>query len=69
MTKPIKKKRVLEKEPLSIWEEQAELKDKAKNLSDKNKKLELKKLNEGYTWVQVDARTRKLLKTDNNGRE
>lgn len=69
MTKPIKKKRVLEKEPLSIWEEQAELKDKAKTLSDKHKELELKKLNEGYTWVQVDARTRKLLKTDNNGRE
>ncbi|QQU04207.1 hypothetical protein [Myroides odoratus] len=69
MTKQTKKKRVLEKEPLSIWEEQAELKDKAKTLSQKNKEREQKMLNEGHTWVQVDERTRKLLKIDNSGRE
>lgn len=69
MNKQIKKKRVLEKEPLSIWEQDAELKGKAKTLAQKNEETELKKINEGYTWVQVDARTRKLLKIDNSGRE
>lgn len=69
MTKQIKKKRVLEKEPLSIWEQDAELKGKAKTLAQKNEETEQRKLNEGYTWVQVDARTRKLLKPDKNGRE
>lgn len=69
MTKQTKKKGVLEKEPLSIWEEQAELKDQAKTLSQKNKEREQKKFDEGYTWVQVDGRTRKLLKIDNSGRE
>ncbi len=62
MTKQIKKKRVLEKEPLSIWEQDAELKGKAKTLAQKNEEAEQNKLNEGYTWVQVDARTRKLTK-------
>lgn len=69
MTKQTKKKRVLEKEPLSIWEEQAELKDQAKTLSQNNKEREQKKFDEGYTWVQVDGRTRKLVKTKQNGRE
>ena len=69
MTKPLKKKKALEKEPKSIFEQEADLKNKAKQLSDSNNKQESKKLCDGYTWVQVDARTRKLVKTNNNGRE
>ncbi|MVX37247.1 hypothetical protein [Myroides sp. LoEW2-1] len=63
MTKKIKQKKALEKEPKSIWEEVAEQKSKAQQLAEQHKNDDSKKLEEGYTWVQVDARTRKLVKT------
>ncbi|MDM1499081.1 hypothetical protein [Myroides odoratimimus] len=68
MKKQIKKKKALEKEPQSIWEEVAEQKTKAQQLAEKHKEDVSKKLEEGYTWIQVDARTRKLVKPKYNGR-
>lgn len=69
MTKPLKKKKALEKEPKSIFEQEKDLKNKAKSLSDSHKEQESQKLCDGYTRVKVDARTRKLVKTSKYGRE
>jgi hypothetical protein len=69
MTKPLKNKKALEKEPKSIFEQESDLKNKAKQLSSSNNEQESKKLCDGYTWVQVDSRTRKLVKTNSNGKE